>query len=115
MNHKPSIRILLTGLTAWLFNGPVMAEEHASQAINHAQEAVDSAGDSKAVGQHAAEALKHIDAAKAAAANNPRAVKQLEEGEADLKGAVENANSYHGVTAVQDAKDAKTHLEDSRR
>ena len=111
MNDKTLNLTIAAFLAARFFSGAAMAEDHTSQALQHAQETVDSAGDSKAMAQHATEALKHIDAAKAAQKNNPEALKRLEKGEAELKDAVEKANRYHGVTAVQDAQDAKAHLQ----
>ena len=111
MNRKPLHLILAALPAAWVVICPAMAEQHTDQALRHINEALDSAGDSKAVAKHADEALKHIDAAKAAQSNNPEALKRLQKGEADLKDAEEKAGQYHGVTAVQDAEDAKAHLE----
>jgi hypothetical protein len=93
--------------------GFAIADEHAKQALKYAKEAASAAGDAKVVGEQAAEALKHIDAAKveAAKAGDLEAFKQLRKGEADLGSAVKNAGRYNGVTAAQDAKDAANHLD----
>ena len=111
MNHKPLHLILATLAAILAFNGLARADEHTENALKHAKEVVESAGDSKAMARHAAEALKHIEEAKASQKNNPEALKRLEKGEADLKAAMEKASRYHGVSAAQDAKDAKAHLE----
>lgn len=86
------------------------AEEHRQQVLEHTQEAVDSAGDSKAIGEHAQEALKHMDAAKAAQPGD----KHLKQSEAELQNAVKNATRFNSGAAEQDAKDAKGHLEQAK-
>lgn len=110
--HTQRLHIGLAVLLAALFStGPAWADEHAQEALRHAQEAVDSAGDAKAVGEHAAEALKHIDAAKKSGKPlNPDTIKNLQRGEAELNSAVRNANRYNSEAATQDAKDAAGHL-----
>lgn len=86
------------------------ADQHTSEALEHATEAVKSGKDSKAVAEHAAEALKHIEAAKAAQASHPEVLKQINKGEAYLQDALKNATRFNTDTAVQDATDAKLHL-----
>jgi len=109
MTLKPLHLMTLPALLA--VAGLAGADEHTEKALQHAKEVVESAGDSKAMAQHAAEALKHIEEAKATLKNDPEALKRLEQGEAELKAALDKANRYHGSTAVQNAKDAKEHLE----
>jgi len=97
-------------LAATVFTSPARAEQHSSEALKQATEAASSTGDSKAVAEHATEALKHIDAAKAQA-SSPGEIRHLNKSEAELKSAVKNAGSFNADTAAQDAKDAKSHLE----
>lgn len=97
-------------LAATLCCGVAIADQHTSEALEHATEAANSGGDSKVLGEHAAEALKHIEAAKAAQASHPEVVKQINKGETDLKAAVKNASQFNTDTASHDAMDAKTHL-----
>ena len=109
MGNKSIVKVAAM-LATLPFCGFAIAEEHTSESLEHATKAVDSAGDSKALGEHAAEALKHIEAAKAAQASHPGIVKQLNKGEADLRSAMKNASQFNTDTASRDAMDAKTHL-----
>jgi hypothetical protein len=92
---------------------PANADQHTAEALKHASEAASSAGDAKAVSEHAAAALKQIEAAKAAEMSHPDVVKKLVKSEAELKDAVNNANRYNAATAVEKAKDAKGHLDEA--
>lgn len=94
--------------------GLAQAAEHTEQAQEHASEATGSVGDSKAVAEHASEALKHVEAAKTQAAD-PGVVKHLNQSEADLKSAVKNAERYNSGEAVREAQDAKSHLDAIRQ
>ncbi len=109
MGNKSVVRVAAM-LATLPFCVSSIAEQHTSESLEHAAKAANSVGDSKAVREHAAEALKHIEAAKAAQASNPGIVKQLSKGEADLKSAVKNASQFNTDTATRDAMDAKTHL-----
>lgn len=91
--------------------GIAIADQHTVEALEQARAAATAANDSKTVAEHATQALNHIEAAKRAVATNPQAFKHLREAEADLKSAVEHANRYNANAAVQDAKDAKAHLD----
>ncbi len=87
-----------------------IADWHTQEALRHASQAADSAGDAKTLGGHAAEALKHIEAAKATYASHAGIIKQLDKGEADLKSAVRNASRFNTDTAARDALDAEIYL-----
>lgn len=100
-----SVAIIL----AMQFQGIAVAEQHANEAINHANEAAKSVGDAKAVEEHSTQALKHIEAAKAQA-KSPEALKRLEKSESDLNSAVEQARRYNTNSAAKDAADASKHL-----
>ena len=100
-----SILIVLTAASA------VVAEDHANQALKHAQDAVNSTGDSRTIREHANEALKHIEAAKEANAHRPEVIEHLQKGEVELKGAIEHASHYNANTATDTASDATSHLE----
>jgi len=112
MNKKSLYARLASLFAATLLHGAAVADQHTTQALEQAKEAAGSVGDSKAVSQHATEALKHIEAAKAEAAN-PGVAKHLEKSEAELQSAVKNANRFNADTAVEDAKDAQTHLDEA--
>lgn len=99
------------GLTALLAGFVARAEDHAEQALRHAEAAAQSTGDSAAIREHAVEALKHIEAAKAANAGNPDTLRLLEQGESDLRHAVTHARHYNSTSAGQEASDAEHHLE----
>jgi predicted membrane-bound mannosyltransferase len=98
-------------LAAAVFACAAVAEEHTSAALEHADQAASSQGDSKSIADHAGEALKHIEDAKAANASNPHVIQHLEQSEADLKAAVSNAHRFNTDTAGRDAADAKAHLD----
>lgn len=89
----------------------VAAEEHAAEALKHANDAASAPGDSRMIREHASEALKHIEAAKEANAQRPEVIEHLEKGEAELKNAIEHASHYNATTATDTASDAKAHLE----
>ncbi len=103
---KGNIRHLI--LAALVPMGLAMAGQHTAEALHHATEAAKSVGDSKSVGEHASQALQHIDAAKA---ENPQAAKQLENSQSDLNSAVQNADRFNTESAAKDAADAKARLE----
>ena len=101
-------KIGLAVMLAILPWGIALAEEHTNEALHHATEAAKSAGESKAVGEHASQALQHLEAAKAA---NPASAKQLEQSEADLRSAVTHSQHFNSDSAAKDAADAKAKLE----
>lgn len=86
------------------------ADTHTEQALRYATEAVRAGRDANALGLQAAEALKHLKAAMEANANYPELIKQLTEGEEDLKSAVEHARQFNTERAAHDAADAEIHL-----
>ena len=99
------LTLMLAFALHWNF---AYANEHTQEALQHATEAAQSAGDAKAIAEHASKALKHIEDAKI---TNPEMAKKLEKSEADLNAAVKNANHYNTNSAAKDAADAKAHLE----
>ena len=102
----------LAGLLAGLSCATApLAEDHTEQALQHAEAAARSTGDSAAIREHATEALKHIEAAKAANAGNPETLKILEQSEKDLRHAVTHARHYNSTSAGREASDAEHHLE----
>jgi hypothetical protein len=105
---NPSIYI---GAAAMLFCSVAIADKHTSEALEQATEAANAGRDSKSVAEHAAAALQHTEAAKAAQASHPEVVKQITKGEADLNAALKNATQFNTETAARDAADAKTHLQ----
>ena len=113
MSNKLSIMAAaaLVYLNSVTFPGIALGEQHTEDALKHADEAAHSIGDSQSIGEQAAEALKHIDAAKAAQAANPDAVKHLEQSETELNAAVTNARRFNSGTAAEDAEEAKRNLE----
>ncbi|MFM8444276.1 MAG: small metal-binding protein SmbP [Methylococcus sp.] len=109
--QRNGVLALLLMLTGW---GPVVAEEHADEALRHARQAAESIGDSAAIRQHADEALKHMDAAKVANQANPRALKHLQHGETDLNDAVSHARHFNSQSAADEAGDASRHLQQAQ-
>jgi len=89
----------------------VRAEHHIQQVLQHADDAVESAGDSQAIKRHAQEALDLVDEAKLANADHSDVVKLINKGEAELSSAVTNAAEFNANTATEDAIDAKQALE----
>ena len=89
------------------------AEEHTDAALEHASAAA-RARDSRSVAEHAAEALRHTEAAKSNAADE-EARMHLEKGEDTLNSAVQNANWHNTHSAVDDARDSRKHLEEAAK
>jgi hypothetical protein len=92
----------------------VNAEQHAEEALKHAEQAAHSKEDSATVQEHATEALKHIDAAKAAGQPNREKLKHLLHGEKDLKDAIEHSRHFNSPSASEEAQDAAQHLEKAK-
>ena len=90
------------------------AGDHTQDALEHAEQAAKSKGDSAAVQEHATEALKHIDAAKAAGQPDHAKVMHLLHGEEDLKEAVEHAKHFNTPSASEDANAAAGHLQKAK-
>lgn len=113
MGNRRSILVSAAVASLWtvLFAPPVVAEEHIEDALKHTGEAAHSVGDSQSIGGEASEALKHIDAAKAAEAANPEALKHLRQSEEELNAAVTRARRFNSITATEAADTAKRHLE----
>jgi hypothetical protein len=97
--------ILLATPLLW---GVALADQHTTEALHHAIEAAKSVGDAKAVGEHASEALQHLEAAKAA---KPELTKKIEDSKDDLHSAINNANRFNTDSAAKDAADAQSRLE----
>lgn len=107
---QPACVRLAALLAATLFCGAPLAEDHTAAALKHAAEAA-SSQDSVSVSEHAAEALKHTEAAKAAHAAQPEAVEHIRQGEAALNAADKNAHWFNTETAAEHAEEGKAHLE----
>lgn len=101
-----SLLVLTWGLAA--------ADSHTEEAARQAAEAAGSAGDSKAVIEHATEALKHISEAKAKV-KDAETARHLNAGEADLLSALKNAEKFNSDAAARDARSAKDHLDAASR
>lgn len=98
-------------LLAVALSGVAFAEQHIQDVLQHADDAVLSAGDAKSIGAHALDAIDVIDEAKAANASRADVLEYLERGEEELHSAVTNANRFNTNTAWQDALDAKRYLD----
>jgi hypothetical protein len=92
------------------FPGAVHAVDHASKAKEHAAEAAD-AKDSRSIREHTAQALKHLEAAKAAHAADPETLKHLKEAEKELHKADAHAGWHNTDAAARHADDGKSHLD----
>ena len=99
---------LLAGLS---WSGLLEAEEHAEEALRHAEQAARSSGDSAAIREHADAALNHLEAAKTTKHANPKALQHLDHGETDLNDAVLHARRFNSQSAADEAGDASRHLE----
>jgi hypothetical protein len=88
-----------------------LAERHIQDVLHHTEAAVEAAGDSKAIGQHASDALELMDEAEAANALRPDVLEYLQRGEAELGSALRNAQRFNSTSAWQDATDAQRYLE----
>ena len=108
MNNKTWHLGLAAMLATPLLWGVAVADQHTAEAMHHAMEAAKSVGDAKSVGEHATEALQHLEAAKVA---NPDLTKKIEDSKAELHSAINNANRFNTDSAAKDAADAKSHLE----
>lgn len=96
------------GLLAWVFSiSPAFAEDHKAEATKHALAAAESGkqGDAAAVGEHAAVAKTHAEAAKAEKPNP-----HLDAGIKNLDEAIEHAKMGHADIAGEAADAAATHL-----
>lgn len=112
-NHhacRPTGIRLAALLGATLFCGAAIAEDHTAAALKHAAEAA-SSRDSASISQHATEALKHTEAAKAAHSAHPEVVEHIQQGEAALNAADKNAHWFNTDTAAEHADEGKAHLE----
>jgi hypothetical protein len=106
-------RTLLTGLGAGLFaallnlNPAFAQEDHKAEATRHALAAVEAGkkGDAAAVGEHAAMAKTHAEAAEQEKANP-----HLEAGIKNLNEAIEHARMGHADVAGKAAEAACAHL-----
>ncbi len=105
------ITLLVTGLPYRV----ALAERHIQDALHHIDAAVEAAGDSQAIGQHASEALDLIDEAEVANASRPDVLEYLERGETELGSAVRHARHFNSSSAWQDAADAQRYLEAADR
>ena len=106
--HLP--RVAATALIFVALFGTARAEDHTAAARKHAAEAA-TATDSMAISHHTAEALKHVEAAKAVHADKPHVLKHIEKGEAELKHANNHAHWFNTHSAADHAEDGRAHLE----
>ncbi|BBL77024.1 small metal-binding protein SmbP [Methylomagnum ishizawai] len=88
-------------------NPAFAAENHKAEALKHAEAAVASSktGDAKAVGEHAAMAKVHTEAAEK---EHPNA--HFEAALKSLDGAIEHSKMGHADIAGKSAEEAVTHL-----
>lgn len=111
MNPKKfTIVAALAPFFALAFPNAVQAEDHATKAKEHAMEAA-GAKDSLTIREHAAQALKHLEAAIAAHAADPETLKHLIEAEKELVKADEHAGWHNTDAASRHADDGKSHLD----
>lgn len=107
---RPTLKTAAALWAGALYCAAAAADQHTAQALQHASEAVRAGRDAKVLGAQAAEALKHTQDAMAAHADHPELLKQLAQGEEDLKSAVQHASKFNTERAVIDATDAEVHL-----
>ena len=111
MNNRLQRRFCITLMILGAPWGAALAERHIQDALNHTEAAVEAAGDSQAIGQHASEALELMDEAEAANASRPDVLEYLQRGEAELDSAIRNAKRFNSTSAWKDATDAQRYLE----
>lgn len=100
-------------ISVWIFlsySFTAIAENHTETAVQRATEAAESK-DSASIREHVEEALKHTESAKQEHTTNPEALQHLQEGEAALNKAEENARWHNTNSAIEQAQEAKRHLE----
>lgn len=109
MRGKILTGLLAGALTALLSLSPAFAakEDHKAEALKHAEAAVESGkkGDAAGVGEHAAVAKTHTEAAEKEKANP-----HLEAAVKSLDGAIEHSKMGHADIAGKSAEEAVTHL-----
>lgn len=106
--RKQLLSLLTAGFIAGLLGTTqVLAEDHKAEATKHALAAAESGkrGDAAAVGEHAAAAKTHAEAAQA---EKPNA--HLDAGIKNLNDAIEHAKMGHADIAGEAADAAATHL-----
>jgi len=107
MNKKTLFLAGASLLTSLLTATAALAEDHKAEATKHAIAAAESGkkGDAAAVGEHAAAAKTHAEAAQAEKANP-----HLDAGIKNLNEAIEHAKMGHADVAGESADAAATHL-----
>lgn len=110
MNVHHRIR-LTTFIFPIVFGSTALGDEHLREALRHADDAVHSAGDSKAIEDHAVKALEHLDQAKEANAAQPQVLEYIHQSEQELNSAATKAGRFNSTTALEDASAATHHLE----
>jgi hypothetical protein len=106
--NKSLLTLLVAGLLTGLFSATnAFAEDHKAEATKHAIAAAESGkkGDAAGVGEHAAAAKTHAEAAQAEKANP-----HVEAGIKNLNEAIEHAKMGHADVAGESADAAATHL-----
>ncbi len=93
-----------------LLSTSVFAEQHADEALKHANTAAThgKAGHASVLVEHAEEALKH--ARKSAEATQGEAKKHIDEGVKSLESAIEHGKQGHSEVATEAAEEAVKHL-----
>ncbi len=115
MKKTPILRSAVVSAAAWLALGPARADNHLQQALKYTEEAVRSAGDSQAIGAQTEQALKHVQDAKRAHVGNREALEHLEKCESYLDAAETNARRYNASAAIENAEEARFHLQQAEK
>jgi prepilin-type processing-associated H-X9-DG protein len=115
MNQTMTARFLLAFIAAGIFScGVVFADGHVDAALERAEKAAQTTGDSGDVREHAEAALKHIEAAKAQGEPDHAKLVHLLEAEKNTKQAIEQAKQFNTTSAKEEMRDAATELKQAR-
>ncbi|MGZ4959419.1 MAG: small metal-binding protein SmbP [Methylomonas sp.] len=108
---KKLASLLLSGTLALFLSTGVFAEEHATEALEHANGAVTAGkgGDANKLVEHAQMALEHAEKGEKVVKGEPK--KHMEEAVKSLKSAIEHGKMGHADMATKAAEEAVKHLE----
>lgn len=115
MKKTPTLHTVILSIAGLIAAAPVHADNHLRQALKYTEEALRSAGDSQEIGVQTERALKHVQDAKRVHGGNPEALEHLEKCESYLDAAETNARRYNSRAAVENAEEAKFHLQQAER
>ncbi|MFA5985440.1 MAG: small metal-binding protein SmbP [Methylococcaceae bacterium] len=106
--------ITITAALLLSFSNTVFAENHASEALKHANMAVaeGKAGKSEALVDHAGKALEHTLAGALVAKGTAK--NHLEAGAKELEEAIDHGNLNHAKEATKHAESAIEHIQASK-